>query len=250
MLVKTIASQAGSIPLVTPTAEELLQSTPLYRRVPADDRRRLAAATLVKSYAKGETIFSEGDAAEAFITIAEGRVKVFKMTPAGKDVILEIFGAGDPLGALAVYENRPYPASAVALEDTLCLLIRKQDFYALLEAHPSLVRSLLQGMTRRLVELTNRLAELTGGRVEPRFARLFLKLADQMGRPVSEDVEGVGGVLIPLHLSRQELADLTGTTIETCIRIMSRWGKEEIVRTEKESFVILDRGALEGIALE
>jgi CRP/FNR family transcriptional regulator len=232
---------------VTPTAEELLQTAPLYRRVPADDRRRLAAATVVKRYAKGETIFSEGDAADAFITIAEGRAKVFKMTPAGKDVILEIFGTGDPLGALAVYENRPYPASAVALEDTLCLLIRKQDFYALLEAHPSLVRSLLQGMTRRLVELTNRLAELTGGRVEPRFARLFLKLADQMGRP---GPEGSDGVLIPLHLSRQELADLTGTTIETCIRIMSRWGKDEIVRTEKEGFTLLDRGALESISLD
>ena len=234
------------MPSVTPTAEELLQSTPLYRRVPPDDRHRLAAATFVRRYARGETVFSEGDAADAFITIAEGRVKVFKTTPAGKDVILEIFGAGDPLGALAVYEDRPYPASAVALEDTLCLLIRKQDFYALLEAHPSLVRSLLQGMTRRLVELTNRLAELTGGRVEPRFARLFLKLADQMGRPADAE-----GVLIPLHLSRQELADLTGTTIETCIRIMSRWGKEGIVRTGKEEgFTVLDRGALEAIALE
>jgi len=229
---------------VPPTAEELLQSVPLYRRIPADDRRRLAAATIVKLYAKGETVFAEGDAAEAFITIAHGRVKVFKMTPAGKDVILELFGAGDPLGALAVYENRPYPASAMALEDTLCLLIRKQDFFALLEAHPALVRSLLAGMTRRLVELTNRLAELAGGRVEPRFARLFLKLAGQMGRPADD------GLLIPLHLARQELADLTGTTIETCIRIMSRWGKDGIVRTEKEGFTVLDRGALEAIALE
>ncbi len=229
---------------VPPTAEELLQSVPLYRRVPPDDRRRLAAATTVKVYAKGETVFAEGDAAEAFLTIAEGRVKVFKMTPAGKDVILELFGAGDPLGALAVYENRPYPASAVALEDTVCLLIRKQDFFALLEAHPALVRSLLAGLTRRLVELTTRLADLTGGRVEPRFARLFLKLADQMGRPVPQ------GRFIPLHLARQELADLTGTTIETCIRIMSRWGKDEIVRTEKEGFTVLDRGSLEALALD
>lgn len=226
------------------TTEEILQSVPLYRRIPAEDLRRLAAATGVRRYAKGETIFSEGDPGEVFFTIAEGRVKIFKMTPAGKDVILEIFGAGDPLGALAVYEDRPYPASAVALEDTLCLLIRQQDFYALLETHPSLVRSLLLGMTRRLVELTNRLAELTGGRVEPRIARLFLKLADQMGRPVPE------GLSIPLHLSRQELADLTGTTIETCIRIMSRWGKEGIVRTEKDGFVLLDRPALEAVALE
>jgi CRP/FNR family transcriptional regulator len=229
---------------VSPDAAEILQSVPLYRRVPAEDLRRLAAATAVRRYARGETIFSEGDPGEVFFTVAQGRVKIFKRTPAGKDVILEIFGAGDPLGALAVYEDRPYPATAVALEETLCLLIRKRDFYALLEAHPSLVRSLLLGMTRRLVELTNRLAELTGGRVEPRFARLFLKLADQMGRP------SAGGVLIPLHLSRQELADLTGTTIETCIRIMSRWGKEGVVRTEKDGFVLLDRPALEEISLE
>jgi CRP-like cAMP-binding protein len=100
------------------------------------------------------------------------------------------------------------------------------------------------GMTIRLVELTNRLAQLSGTRVEPRFARLFLKLADQMGR------EERGGLFIPLALSRQELADMTGTTIETGIRIMSRWGKEEVVRTEKDGFVILDRRTLEATAAE
>jgi CRP/FNR family transcriptional regulator len=97
-------------------------------------------------------------------------------------------------------------------------------------------------LTQRLVELTNRLAELSGSRVEARFARLFLKLGDNVGRPVN------GGIGIPMALSRQELADLTGTTIETAIRIMSRWGKDEIVRTDKDGFVLLDRAALEEIA--
>jgi CRP/FNR family transcriptional regulator, nitrogen oxide reductase regulator len=223
-------------------ADDLLLAVPLYRRLSPDDRQRLAAATVAKRYAKGEMIFSEGDPADVFFTIASGRAKVFKMTPAGKDVILEIFGPGDPLGATAVYENRPYPASAVALEETVCLAIRRQDFFSLLESHPSLVRGLLLNLTRRLVELTNRLAELTGGRVEPRFARLFLKLAEQMGRA------GDGGVAIPMALSRQELADLTGTTIETAIRIMSRWGKDGVVRTEKDGFVITDRAALDELA--
>jgi CRP/FNR family transcriptional regulator len=100
------------------------------------------------------------------------------------------------------------------------------------------------GLTIRLVELTNRLAELSGGRIEPRFARLFLKLAGEMGRAER------GGTFIPLPLSRQELADMTGTTIETCIRIMSRWGKQEVVRTDKDGFTILDRRALETIGRE
>jgi len=172
----------------------------------------------------------------------KGRVKVFKMTPAGKDVILEIFGPGDPLGAVAAYEERAYPASAVAIEDTSTVLIPRQAFFALLEQHPTLVRGLLAGLTHRLAELANRVAELSGGRVEPRFARLFLKLAQEQGRPER------GGVFVPVPLSRQELADMTGTTIETSIRIMSRWGKHHLVRTEKDGFVVLDPHELETLS--
>ena len=83
----------------------------------------------------------------------------------------------------------------------------------------------------------------TLGDVEPRLARLFLKLADENGQPHAD------GVFIPLPLSRQEVADLTGTTIETTIRIMSRWGKQGVVRTEKDGFVVVDRAALEDLAL-
>ena len=182
------------------------------------------------------------DPSEFFIVIATGRVKVYKHTPSGSDLILEIFGPGGPLGAVAVYESRPYPASAEALEATTCVHIPRPEFFALLEQHPSLVRGLLSSLSHRLVELTTRLAELTGGRIEVRFARLFLKLSDQLGRP------GPDGVFIPLPLSRQELADLTGTTIETSIRIMSRWGKDDVLRTQKDGFVLVDRQVLEAMA--
>ncbi|HEX9671500.1 MAG TPA: Crp/Fnr family transcriptional regulator [Thermoanaerobaculia bacterium] len=222
--------------------EGLLRAVPMYRRLSAADRTQLAAVSRVETYAKGQTIFPEGDAPRFFCIVARGRVKVFKTTPAGRDVILEVFGAGDPFGAVAVYEGRPYPATAVALEETVCILTRRDAFLALLEQSPSFVKGLLSGLTLRLVDLTNRLAELTGGRVEPRFARLFLKLADERG------AQRGAAVFIPAPLSRQELADLTGTTIETCIRIMSRWGKEGIVSTEKEGFTVLDRGALETLA--
>jgi CRP/FNR family transcriptional regulator len=103
---------------------------------------------------------------------------------------------------------------------------------------------LLLGLTTRLVELTNRLAEVTGGRIESRFARVSLNLAARMGRDERD------GTFIPLVLSRQELADMMGTTIETCIRIMSRWNKEAVVRTEKDGFVVLDGDELRRIAAE
>ena len=223
----------------TQPGDDLLRGIALFRRLPPAARARVAEVARLRSYDRGALIFSEGDAGDAFIAIVSGRVKVFKSTPAGKEIILEIFGAGDPLGAVAVYENAPFPASAMALEPTQCLRIEQAAFFRLLEQDPPLVRGLLSGLTIRLAELTRRLADLAGARVESRFARLFLKLCDQIGRPER------GGVFIGMPLSRQELADLTGTTIETAIRIMSRWQKENVLHTEKDGFVVLDRDALE-----
>jgi CRP/FNR family transcriptional regulator len=229
-------------PMAASGIEEAIRRTTMFRRLGDSDRQHLAQVSRLKTYAKGDRIFGEGDASDFFSVVVSGRVKIVKMTPSGKDVILEIFATGDPFGAVAAYEGRPFPASAIALEETVCLLTPRVEFFSLLEQHPSLVRGLLLGLTQRLVELTNRLTEMTGGRVEARFGRLFLKLADSIGRPSAH------GTVIPMPLSRQELADLTGTTIETCIRIMSRWGKDEIVRTEKDGFVLIDRVTLEELA--
>jgi len=223
--------------------DEMLRRTTIFRRLSPEDRQRLAAVASTREFGKGDLLFSEGDASDFLYTVVTGRVKVFKSTPRGTDVILELFGPGDPVGAVAAYDARAYPASAVALEPTTCVLIPRQSFFALLESHPTMVRGLLGGLTHRLVELTNRLTELSGGKVEARLARFFVKLADDMGQKRTD------GTFIPLVLSRQEIADMIGTTIETSIRIMSRWGKDGVVRTEKDGFVIADRAALESVAL-
>ena len=221
---------------------EQLAHVPLFRRVDAEDRARIIAAARVATFDRSDVIFREGEPADRFITVLSGRVKVCKHAQADKEIILHLFGPGDPLGAVAVYDARTFPASAVALEPTTCLVIQSRSFFTLLEQSPSLVRGLLSGLTLRLVQLTERLTELTGGHVEARFARLFLKLGQQLGQTDR------GGTFIALPLSRQELADLTGTTIETCIRIMSRWGKDDILRTERDGFVLLDRASLETLA--
>jgi CRP/FNR family transcriptional regulator len=227
---------------VPPVPAEVLARVSLFQRVSLEDRERLRSVASVREYERGDHVFREGDPSEHFLIVLTGRVKVYKHAPDGHDVILEIFGPDGPLGAVATFESRPYPASASAIEKAACLLIPRAAFFSMLERHPSLVRGLLSSLSLRLVDLTTRLAELTGGRVDVRFARLFLKLADQLGRPER------GGVFIPLSLSRQELADLTGTTIESAIRIMSRWGKDNVLRTEKDGFVVIDRAALETVA--
>jgi CRP-like cAMP-binding protein len=223
--------------------EGILRRTTIFRGLSADDRRRLSAIASLRQFEKGEALFREGDASDHLVTVLTGRVKVVKTTARGTDVILEIFGPGDPVGAVAAYETRPYPASAIAIEPSSCLFVPRHTFFALLEEHPTLVRGLLVGLTHRMIELTNRLTELSGGKVEARLARFFLKLASDMGQIRD------AGAFIPMVLSRQELADLMGTTIETTIRIMSRWGKDDIVLTERDGFLVRDRSTLESVAI-
>jgi len=226
--------------MVTP--EQVKESSPFFRRLSSEDLERLARIAVAKTYEKGDVVFSEGDEPHFLHTIASGRVKVVKGVPSGKELILEILSVGDPLGAVVAYEERPYPATAVALERTVCLLLPRAELFSLLERHPSVVRGFLSGMARRIVELTQRLPEVAGGRVETRFALLFLKLAEKAGRAEGREV------FVPIHLTRQDLADLTGTTIETSIRVMSRWSKEGLVLTEHEGFRVRDREALERLA--
>ncbi len=222
--------------------DEALRSTALYGSLDDADRARLADVSQLHSYAKGEALFSQGDVSDVLYTIVKGRAKVVKLMPSGKEVILEIFGPGDPVGAVVAYEGLPYPAMCLALEPTTCLLVRRAAFLSLLERHPTLVRRFVLGLTRRIVELTRRIPEVAGVRVETRLARLLLKLGEKVGAPAA------GATVIPLALSRQDLADLTGTSLETCIRIMSRWGKEGLVETTRDGFRLLDPAGLEKVA--
>lgn len=214
-------------------------SIPLLSALRKEDREAVAPLCRLRGFDKGETIFHEGDPADRIHFVVIGRVKIVKAA-GGRDVILEILGPGEPVGAVAVFERRPFPAGAVTIEPSSILSIPEREFFAVLEKRPEMMRHLLAGLTYRLMMVNKRLADMTGS-VEYRAARLFLTLADRVG--VSKD----GSVFIPLNLSRQEIADLIGTTLETAIRLMSRWQKDGVVLTEKSGFVVSDPGALRGL---
>jgi len=194
----------------------------------------------MKAYEEGETVFREGDPALTFHFVVGGKIKIVKTAPDGRDVILEVLGPGDPVGAVAAYEERPFPASAITLEATTLLSAPRDELFALMAVNPALVRGLLLGLTSRLMEMTRKMAE-RGSRVEYRMARLFLALAERLGRERGDHLE------IPLVLSRQEIADMVGTTQETAIRVMSRWAKENLVSTTDTGFRVANRRGLEAI---
>lgn len=215
---------------------------PLLSALRKDDRAALAPLCRLRGYEKGETIFHEGDPAGLIHFLVLGRAKIVKAA-GGRDVILEILGPGEPVGAVAVFERKPFPASAVTLEGSSILSIPEREFFALLEKRPEMLRHLLAGLTYRLMMVNKRLADMTGS-AEYRAARLFLTLGDRVGTPQG------GGVFVPLTLSRQEIADLIGTTLETAIRLMSRWQKDAIVLTDKNGFTIPDVKALRELTSE
>ena len=216
------------------------EAIPILASLKPEDRAALSPLCELSAYEKGAAIFREGDPAERIHFLLLGRVKIVKSGP-DRDLILEILGPGEPVGAVAVFERRPFPASAVALEPSGILSIPEREFFQLIERRPEITRRLLAGLTLRLMAVNRRMADMTGS-VEYRVARLFLTLAERVGR------RNEGEIFLPLSLSRQDIADLVGTTIETAIRIMSRWQKEGIVDTDKTGFRILDPKALREIA--
>ncbi|MGE5175272.1 MAG: Crp/Fnr family transcriptional regulator [Hyphomicrobiales bacterium] len=219
---------------VTPGADRVLaavRAVPMFRGLAAEDQRRLAGLAAVRDYERGDFLWRAGDPADALTLIVKGRVKIVSHAEAG-DVILELFEKGEPVGAIAVYNYMPYPASAICMEPVELLIVPRRDYFELLDRNPEFARAIIRELTKLTVALTQKLQEMRGQRVDARIAQLFLTLLDRMGRPAK------GGTEIPLHLSRQEIADLVGTTVETAIRILSAWGRDRVVVTGRDRFLV------------
>jgi CRP/FNR family transcriptional regulator len=122
------------------------------------------------------------------------------------------------------------------------LILPRRDYFELLDRHPDFARAIIRELTKLVVALTRKLEEMRGQRVEVRIAQLFLTLVERMGKEVK------GGIEIPIQLSRQEIADLVGTTVESAIRVLSRWGQEKVLITEQKRFLLQSRDRLARIA--
>ena len=224
----------------TPASRAHLDAILIFACLNPAERGILVPHCRIRVYRKGTTIFSEGETTVDMTFVVLGSVKVVK-TAQDRSVVVRLVGAGEPLGIVAPLHRMPYPASAAAVEPTTILQIPERDFFSIIERHPEITRQLLQMFMVRQAELAQRLQDMTVS-VERRVARALLVLERTVGRA------GAGGVEIPMPLNRQDVADLGGTTIETAIRIMSRWGKDGIVLTEEHGFLIPDLARLRAIA--
>ncbi len=222
---------------------EAIERVPFLRALPAQDLERLRPYAQRRRVARGERVWAEGEATSEFVFVLRGRVKLVRSNEAGREVILELCGAGELLCASAVCSFAPYCCCATAMEDEAeVVVLPRRDVLELLERSPGAAQAFLREVTGRGMSLCQRVAELASGQVERRIATLLLRLADQVGVPRASE-----GTWIPVQLSRQDLADLVGTTLETAIRVMTRLGREGIVRSAPRGLVITDRKSLEEV---
>lgn len=220
----------------------LFRAHPVFRGVPPKEMEALIPVTQSERFRPREFIFMEGDLSLWLYIVNSGRVKILKHSRAGKDVVLELLGPGEIFGGVAVLEKRPYPATAQAMETTDVLKIPRDPLLTLSERHPSIVKEMALMIGRRLRTAHESVKSLAVEPVEARLAATLVRLADREGKPARSGIE------LPYHLTRQSLADMAGTTVETAIRVVSRWLKDGLVIDDSGRLVLKKPEALRAMA--
>jgi len=213
-----------------------------FSELPESVQSWIAQRTVREQISRGKRVFDEGDPCDLFFYIESGAVKISRLLENGRELILDILYAGESIGEAALIDGSPYPASASAQEDTDLLVLPRTEYMKLLRDHPDAALGVIRELSFRLRALHQRLTDIGDGGVEKRLSQVLLTFARRIG------VQREHGLLIPIHLTRQELADMIGARIETVIRVMSRWQKEALLNTTPDGVVLLEIPALEHIA--
>lgn len=219
-----------------------LAKAPLLRGLSAEALEEVAATATEKKVRAGGTLFREGEPASALYMMLEGRVKLTQVAADGHEVILRFVGPGEAVAALALFGDATYPVTAGAVSDSVLVAWHRDILQGLFQRHPPLAVNAMRLLSERLREVQERFRELATERVAQRIARALLRLVRQVGRRVK------GGVLIDLTLSRQDLAELTGTTLYTVSRVLSEWEGQGILESGRAKVVVKRPHALVAIA--
>ena len=201
----------------------LVRKLPLFQRLTDADLTRLMARATARRVAQGETVFEQGAAAHAFFLLLHGRLKVSQVTPDGQQVMVRVVHPGDLFGFARALNRPDYPGTARAAVDCVVVGWPMADWDAVVETNPRLAINAMQTIGERLDEAHTRLREMSTQEVERRVAHAVLRLAEKAGRP-----EG-GVTRIDFPITRQDIAEMTGTTLHTVSRVLSSWEGQGLV---------------------
>ena len=204
-----------------------------------EERATILAAARPESVDRGHVFHAQGDALRKVVLVASGSAKIVELSPNGSEVILRICGPGELLGA-GVAAVQPYNSAVESLNSCTVLTWDVNTFEMLQRRFPTLRANTLHFLAAQLRDMEARFREISSERVAARLSRQILRLADKIGREEAEGPE--------INLSREELAQLVGTTLFTVSRLLSQWSRLDIVKIRREAVIVCNRPALEEFA--
>jgi CRP/FNR family transcriptional regulator len=215
---------------------KVIRQSPLFAGTTDEDVAAILKICKVKEYERGEVLFDEGDMAQGFYIVAAGRVKVYKLSPEGKERILHVVQPGGNFAEAAIFADGLYPASAEPLEKSTLIFFPKRDFLDLLTAQGRIAINMIGGLSRFLRLFAGQIEELTFRDVPSRLARYLLELSNERN----------GAVELPT--SKSAIASRLGTVSETLSRTFRKLSDEGLIRVEGKTVVILDADRLSDLA--
>ncbi len=221
-----------------PSTRAVIAACTLLNALKLPEQEALAELSFLAYAERGEIIWLAGAPSHLIAVVGVGFVKMTKTTPQGAEVAIELLGPGQCFGLLVAIEGREYPLSAIAVTNTWYMKIPTREFMELYNTNVGIQDHVVRSFGPRLRKAHDMMARMSTGRVEQRLAAVLLILMDSYGEPQTL------GTRIAVPLTRQDLAEMAGTTVETSIRVMSRLQKEGIVTTDKQMITILDAASL------
>lgn len=221
---------------------QALRTCRLFMGLPEENLKELDSVAVHKRFARGELIFSDGDAGEGFYVVVHGRVKLYKLSPDGREQILHFVVNGDPFGEVTLFSDVAYPAFARASTDLDTLFFRRDDFKALVHKDPQLSLNMIAIMSHHLRRFATLVEELSLKDVPARVANYLLNLASRSDCRDGCEIE------IELDTTKTELAQKLGTVSETISRTIGKMKSTGVIDTSGKKVTIVDLDALEEIA--
>ncbi|MGH8003875.1 MAG: Crp/Fnr family transcriptional regulator [Limisphaerales bacterium] len=220
---------------------DLVRKIPFFAALSGLDAKRIADLLVERTVKRGEYLFWEGDPADWLYVIREGKIKLVKSSPNGKEMVLEMVPPGQVCGTAVIYSPTQL-SSAVAENATVAFGLRRSELEKFIYATPDVAKAVIEYLGSRLKAAHDTITSLVTSKVETRIASVLVKLAEHHGSPTSR------GIRINIPLTRKDIADAVGATVETAIRTLSRFQKQKIATTESKHILISDLAKLKKLA--
>lgn len=214
--------------------EVLLRQVPLFRSLRAEDTRRLAEFLQRRTIHKGDFLCRKGEEGNTLFMIIFGKIKIFRQSKNGDEVILAFLSSGDFCGEMALLDGLPRSADAVAVEDTACYILTRDDFFSCVANNKSAVKTILETLSRRLRKADDFLADFFFLNVGSRLAKRLVEIAENNGS------QEEGGGVIRLNITQSTVASMIGATRESVNKELRLLREEGIVEISEKKIVIRD----------